>query len=824
MLIRQPGSRLIILGIVWSLMTVLAGSGSVVTGQTTPGTRNSAIAKAPLEEVVDREKGEADIIKQRQEWFYSTRKAGAEGRRLQLLRAEAMRFTRERIDAEDARAESAGETFDGNVWTCRGPSSSNFGGWNFGRVSGRLIALAKDWTNNVLYAGGASGGLWKSTNDGASWTSLFDAVGSQSVDVITIDPNNPNVLWAGTGENTTWCEDYFGIGLLRSTNGGLTWQARNGSLGATLENISAFAGVIVDPRDSNHLVVGGRYRDCVNGNYYYGGIYTTNDAGGTWTARLSGGVTDLAQDPVNRDVFWAALEDQGVFKSSDNGITWIPQTASSLPTGYVGKTALAISPANSQYVFVLFESAGGTPKFWRTINGGTSWSLMSSGSSACDGQCFYNMVLAAHPTDVNILYRGTIHVFKTTTGGSSWTDLSNPWGSSQKVHQDTHALLINPANPNQLYVGCDGGIWRTDNGGSSFVNLNSNLNMTQFYAIGNHPTNDDIIVGGSQDNSSLARTNSDLWDVQEVTGDGFVCHINPVNPNYVYLAGYPYDHYLGTVPSVYRSTSGVFGSFSHITNVYNGITANDRINWVTPYVLDPTNPAVLFLGTHRVYRSTNYGSAWNQVGPTDLTGGGGETILSLEVNPLNGQYVFAGTTDGRIWRSINGGTDWTNISTGLPSRAINDIAGDPGNAARAFCVVGGFGTAHLYEHTGSGNWVARGGGLPNVPANTVVMISSNEIYVGVDTGVFRSGDGGLSFSPFMNGMPQGVVVTDLKFATATQTLTAGTYGRGAWQFTILPQVVPVMGKRIAGIMILLAGLSLAVWAGRRQQRTPAAGN
>lgn len=735
--------------------------------------------------------GEEDVIRKREEWFFSSRRAGAV-EPMDVLRWKGVAFTREQLRRQ---AESCASSPEGQgVWTSRGPASSNFGGWSFGKVSGRTIALAKDWVNDILYAGGASGGLWKSTNDGASWTYLFESAGTTTVGAIAVDPNDPQTLWVGTGENSNWCEEYFGIGLLRSRDGGATWELRNGTGGSTLGDLSAFASIIVDPRDSSHLVVGGGYRDCVNGNYAYGGIYTSNDAGATWVNRLANaGVTEVVQDPVNRDIFWAAVSNLGLFKSTDSGATWILQISSSLPRGNVGRSEVAISPINPDYVYVLFGSASNTPQFWRTTNGGATWTKMSSGGNACDGQCSYNMVLRADRGSLDTVYRGTIHIFKSTNGGTNWTDLSGPWGGSQTVHQDTHEFLMHPTDPKVFYVGCDGGVWKTEDAGHSFKNLNANLNMTQFYAIGNHPTDDGIILGGAQDNSSLARVSSDTWELQQVTGDGFVCHINPKNPNTVYIAGYPYNYGGGTLPSVFRSTTGPQGYFDYITGTSNGISAGDRINWVTPYLMDPSNPDVLFLGTHRVYRSLDGGSNWTQVGPSSMASGS-NTLVSLDVNRADGSFVYAGTTSGKVWQSKDGGANWADISAGLPARSINDIAGDPGETSRALCVVGGFNTPHLYSWPGSGSWTAVGSGLPNVPANAVLMLSAADVYVGTDVGIFRSGDGGQNFEPFMGGMPQGTVVTDLKYAPATKTITAGTYGRGAWQYTACARPgVPAIG-------------------------------
>lgn len=760
----------------------LAGFLSLVALGPTPALGQQSRPKPPGPRLEDRNLGEQEQIQRRLEWFYSTRRDGVPaGTPLALLRQAAVEETARRIRSLQMRR-GAGLAEPENFWASLGPAPSTFGGWAFGNVSGRVAALAADWPSGTFYVGSASGGLWKSTNLGASWSPLFDSAGTLTIGTVTVDPNDPQTLWIGTGENVSGCESYFGIGLLRSTDGGATWEARNGGGSSTLEDLSSFADVVVDPRNSNHLVTGGRLRGCTTGNGQSGGLYTSDDGGMTWTPRLSGTqIYEIVQDPAVQDIFWAA-SNKGIYKSTDNGANWTLQTASGLPNGDTGRTELAVSPSDSSVVYALFASgASGNAEFWRSGDGGASWTKMSEGGDACDGQCWYNMVVRVHRTDPDIVYRGTVHVFKSLDGGATWTDLSNSWGSSQKVHQDTHELLMNPDDPESFWVGCDGGVWQSQDGGSSFVNRIGNLTMTQFYAIGVHPTDGGIICGGAQDNSSLARTTSDVWDLQAVTGDGFVCHIDPQNPDYNYITSYPSGGY----PHVSRSENGILGSFHGITGAGSGIYEGDRINWVTPYILDPTSPNILFLGTHRVYRSTNYGDHWDPVGPEDLTNGSGN-VLSLDINRNFPNVVLAGTTDGKVWRSTNGGIDWTDISTGLPSRAINDLASDPTNPGRLLAVVGGFNSAHLWVWGEDSGWSEGGSGLPNVPTNTVMMLTDSRVYVGADTGVFKSIDGGASFEPFMNGLPQGLVVTDLKYNQSLDLLSAGTYGRGAWQIVLDP--------------------------------------
>lgn len=767
-------TRCLVLAVFALLLPLHPAFAQEASGEATPAAR-----------IVDRKHGEEAQIRLRSEWFYGTRRAGTnDDLELPSLRWQGVLETRRLIEAQRARR-SKGLDAETNYWVSKGPAPSNFGGWAFGTVSGRIAAIDVDWANDILYVGAASGGVWKSTNDGLSWESIFDSAGTVTVGAIAVDPNDPDVLWVGTGENVSGCESYFGVGLLRSADGGSTWEARNGSGSSTLDDLSSFADIVVDPRDSSHIVTGGRIRGCSSGGETSGGLYTSDDGGQTWTERLSSTqIYEIKQDPVVQDTFWAATS-SGVYKSTDNAQTWQLQTSSALPSGSTGRTELAIAPSDTNVVYALFASGNSGAEIWRTADGGASWSLRSSGGDACDGQCWYNMVLRVHINDPDIVYRGTIHIFKSTDGAQTWTDLSNNWGGSQKVHQDTHVLVMHPSESETFYVGSDGGIWKSVDGGSNFTNVIGNMGITQFYAIGVDAGDPEQICGGAQDNSSLARTTSDIWDLQVVTGDGFVCHIDPIDNSYAYTTSYPN----GGIPSVYRSTSGILGSYQEVTSTSSGINSGDRSNWVTPFILDPTTPSTIYLGTQRVYRSDDHGSNWSPVGPDDMTNGG--TLVSLEVNRSFPDIVYAGSNDGRVWRSTNRGIDWMDLSAGLPGRSINDIAADPTREDRIFATVGGFNTAHLWEWTLDEGWVARGEGLPNVPANSVLALSAGDVIVGVDTGVFRSQDGGQSFVPYMEGLPEGLVVTDLKWNAAQSILTAGTYGRGAWQVQVDP-VEPIV--------------------------------
>ncbi len=767
---RRPLSTLV--PILVSLLSLAAVSVSEAKAASTPSS------------LVDRERGEEDQIRARLEWFLATRRAGpASVNDLRTLRAAAVRETRTALERQREQR-SAGFDAPTNFWSPVGPASSNFGGWAFGRVSGRLTAIAKG-ADGTLYVAGGAGGVWKSENDGLSWTPLFEEAGTMAVGAIAVDPTAPAVIWVGTGDYNSGCEGYFGIGMLRSTDGGGSWQSRNGA-GDALAGASAFSAIVVDPRDGNHVVAGVTRQGCASGAGGAGAIFTTDDGGASWIERLGGvEVHALAQNAQSRDVWWAATT-SGIYRSMDNAVSWVKQTASGLPSSGTGRTEVAVAPSDGNVVYAIFADGSGTdPEVWRTTNGGGAWSKMSSGSSACDGQCWYNMTLAVDASDPNTVYRGTVLLFKSTNGGASWTQLINGWGGAQQVHQDIQELLVDPSSPHTFYVGSDGGLWKSEDGGATFLERNANLSLAMFYAIGMHPTAVGTVCGGAQDNSSLARQTSDVWDLQAVTGDGFVCHIDPVDPAYSYITSYPSGGY----PNVSRSATGLFGPYTGITGPGSGIVNGDRVNWVTPYLLDPVTPSTLYLGTHRVYKSADHGTYWEPVSG-DLTGGSGE-VYALEVNRNYPAVVYAGTTSGRVWRSADAGEKWVDITAGLPARSVNDIAADPTNPARAFAVVGGFNTEHLWEWNEGLGWTALGAGLPNVPTNTVLLLESQTVFVGNDVGVFRSLDGGASFAPFMEGLPQGNVVTDLKYVPALNTMTAATYGRGAWQVSLDP-VAPIL--------------------------------
>jgi hypothetical protein len=725
----------------------------------------------------DKRNGEEEEIRKRREWFRQQRGLD-DVYKPSELRRQAVEELKDNLALQPL-------TLVPNSWSALGPSPmNNIPGWVMGRVAGRVSALAVDPTNeSVLYLGAASGGLWKSFDGGSFWSSMFDGIGTQTIGSIAIDPNNASTVWVGTGEQGQSCIDYFGMGLFLSTDGANSFQARNGSGSSTLD-LAHVTAVAVQPGSSN-LVLAGGSASCT-GAGFGSGLYRSTDSGGTWTKVLSGtGVEDVIFDPISPSIVYAAVRDGGVYKSTDSGASWTA-LSNGIPTGLSAwRVRLAMSPSNRNVLYALVNrSFNGNTGLYRTLDGGASWTLRNN--SACDGQCDYNLSLAVSPVSTDTVLVGTILLFRSTNGGTTLSAITSGWGSGQRVHQDTHVVRYSRFNGNVFWVGSDGGLWRTSDNGTNFANLNTGLNITQFYDIAVHPTNSGRIFGGSQDNSSEARSASSIWDVTVITGDGFVNAVDPGNTNYVFTESYPDS----SGPNIYRSTNGGgVNSFSLLPRTGFDL-GKSGFPWKTEYaILQSTSNSYLLTGSNYLYRAnarmtTSFGFfIWTRVSDI-LTG----TVSAL--GPAAGGGLYVGTTAGYVYRSNNAlisGPTWLNVKGNLPSGTISDLAVDPNDRWRVFATRSVFGGSKLYRSTAGGTaWAAVGSGLPDVPANTVAIdpINRHRVFVGTDVGVFVSENDGDTFEPQMGGLPLGAVVTDLEVDNSPHMLTAGTYGRSAWQLPL----------------------------------------
>lgn len=746
----------------------------------------------------DKSFGEEAQIKARKQWF-------SERRGLKDT-PDANQLWRQAVAQTKVAERQARFYQPGQVWVNRGPDSMSMLNWAMGRVAGRVSAFAYDPDDpQKLYLGTASGGLWISEDDGVNWTSVLDNQGTQSIGSLAIQQGpagQPNIIWVGTGEQGSGCAGYSGIGLLKSIDGGATWQSANGS-GETALDVTNVTSITVHPTQPDVILAGGQLFCQEDGRAFYGGLYRSADAGATWTQVLPTAVNDIIADPENPGTFYTVLgrwfnENDGVYRSTDGGVTW-DRLENTIPFGTgIGRARLAMAPSDSSILYLLANMAGGGVHLFRTADGGDTWAQVND--AACGGQCSYNLCIDVHPTNPDELLVGTILVSRSTDGGTTLNDITDGWGGSQLVHQDTHVVRYDRRagnNGDRYWVGSDGGLWRSDNGGTSYANLNDQLNITQFYDIAVHPEQADFILGGAQDNSSSRTIGNLVWEVTVVTGDGFTNLFDPLTPDVVFQTSYPF----GGTPSIVRSNAGGAPG-THRWLSMTGVTPNEPTGWVLPMsnaVMPGDATTGMFIGTNRIYRSVNQGDNWTPIGPAWES----DRPIAFVVSERVGDNIVAmAATQGtnRIFISRNADAaspEWTEITSDFPGGTVSDLALDPNNDQRIFLTRGSFNEAQFYRSDNGGqNWTPLGNGLPNVPANTVAVdpIQAGRVFVGNDIGVFVSVDAGANFEPFMAGLPMGMMISDLEIDDDPYWLTLGSYGRGAWQIGLSAEQVSVEGQ------------------------------
>lgn len=654
---------------------------------------------------------------------------------------------------------------------------------------GRITSIAVHPTSSqIAIAGSASGGVWRTTSGGASWTPLTDNQCSLATGSVVFDPVNPSIVYVGTGEvGQAW----YGCGVLRSTDGGNTWT----QLGASVFDPPSGAGASIPKLLIDRTSAGSASTTIVLAAAN-NGLYRSTNSGTSWTLVAAGQFTDLAQHPTDASIMYAAAGNlfsdarNGVYRSSDRGATWT-KLPMPLSTSGPGRSALAVTPAAPKSMFLaasvpLGNGASATLQgLWRWDDDVSRWTQLTTTSVYAPidrgdfgTQTWYNLVLAVDPVDANRIYLGGIRLYRSLDGGVTFTRIAN------NTHVDWHALVIDPRAPTTIFGGNDGGVHMSFDGGDSWISRNTNLSITQFYpGIAVHPALPNQIVGGLQDNGTVMSSGLPTWDAL-FGGDGGYAAINYQDPSVSWVTCQ-----WGNPPCLYRRSSSPTVRFDARVS---GITGTDRAAFIPPLVMDPTSPTTLYFGTYRLYKTTNDGVSWTP-SPNDVTKGSG-TISAIAPSVSDAQTVYVGTNDGNVQVSTDGGTTFTLRTNGLPTRAVSDIAVDRANSQRAVVTFSGFGTQHVYLTTDAGvSWTPISNGLPDVPHNAVALIpSSNRIFVGTDVGVYESGDNGATWTAGPSGMPN-VTVTDLVYHVASGTLVAATHGRGVFLSTLTSAATVLRG-------------------------------
>ena len=630
-------------------------------------------------------------------------------------------------------------------------------------VSGRIGAIAVDPNDpQHILIGAAAGGVWETRDLGATWAPRTDNQPSLATGAIAFDPQDSAIVYAGTGEGDFYSN--LGVGLLRSSDGGTTW-----TLHATAPFVgNGFHKIIVDPQDGNRLYAATT-----------GGLFRSLDGGATWSARRGATTWDISlrtptatSTPQTGGLF-AACSD-GLFRSVTGGTTW---TAVNLPGSAGGFTRLACrqAPSNAGVVYAFGALSSGAGKLWRRGSFSGSFVSVNLPPDLAVGQAWYDWFLAVAPNNPDVVYLGAINVHRGVRGAGgifTWTNISARNGGPS-IHPDQHAMTFAPDDPNVLYVGNDGGIYRSPDAGANWTPLNRGLCITEFEFLAQHPQHEAWLLGGTQDNGTLRFEGEEVWfHVQD--GDGGDVGINSTTPYTCYHTFYN----MGMERSI---TGGGWGSWDYI----GPFTADNYSSLFYPPV--EVNGSLVAQAGATVFVSSNGGTAFSEV---TLSGALG--VASALTSP-SATRLFVGTTAGEIYRVDRSGTTWQNgVRLAQPTGFISDIIVDPTNANRLWLTCSRFGSPHVMRSDNAGAaWTNVTGTLPDIPFNAIELDPANTqiVYAAADVGVFRSPDAGATWSPFSNLLPN-VMVADLSFHGPSRLLRCATKNRGAWEIPVDLATVP----------------------------------
>ena len=624
-------------------------------------------------------------------------------------------------------------------WTFIGPATSSSlsgaGRLNFVRIHPN--------DPNTLFVGSPSGGLWKSTNGGASWTSNTDSI-AQVIGCtdLAIDPTNTNIMYLATGDGDA--SDNYSVGILKSTDAGNTWNTTG--LSYSMGNMKMMSKILLNPNNTNILIVATS-----------AGVYRSTDAGVNFTQVQAGSFKDMEFMPGNPNTVYACGTQ--FYRSVDNGVTWTI-IISGLPTvDNVSRMAIAVTPANANYVYMIVGLPApnyGTEGFYRSTDAGQNFTQYLTPSLGT--QQWYDLCIAANPTNAQeVMVGGQTQFQKSTNGGTSWSNIVGG------MHVDHHDVIYTSSTT--LYVANDGGLYRSTTNGGNWANLNNNLAISQMYGFGQSASNANLLITGWQDNGTN-RFNG-AWSVS-MGGDGMLAFIGRTNDNNMWGSQYN--------GSLNRSTTG--GGVGSWSNATTGIT--EAGGWVTPWREDPVTANTLWAGFINVWKSTNGGQSWTRPG---IITGNTATMAAIAVSPANNQVIWA-STGGYLYKSVNGGTTWTSI-TSVPSGYKSYITCHNTDANKAWVTFSGFNAANkVYQTVDQGTtWTdAASQSLPNIPVNCLAYMngSNGGLYIGTDVGVFFKNDTINVWQPVTNGLPN-VVVTQLEIFYTGSKIRVSTYGRGVWE-------------------------------------------
>ncbi len=651
-------------------------------------------------------------------------------------------------------------------WTQVGPNSSTGGYAGVGRIN--CITFHPS-DNNVFWVGTASGGIWKTSDGGSSWTVLNEGTAVLGVSDILVpdDYVASHTIYIATGDRDGW--DNNSIGVLKSTDDGSTWNTTG--LTYSVANGKMVNKLIIDPNDNQIILAATK-----------DGVYKTTDGGTTWNTQLSSKrFIDLEYKPGDFNTIYAGTRYDGeIWRSTDGGSNWAMITNTNGE-----RVELAVSPDNPSIVYALISASdNGLKGVYKSTNGGASFNLKynsknllgweSDGSDA-GGQGWYDLSLAVNPADADMVFVGGVNTWRSTNGASSFS-IVNHWSGdngTQAVHADKHRLKYR--SNGDIFECNDGGIYISIDDGAAWTDKTNGMQISQIYKIGVAQTVDDDVITGLQDNGTK-NYSAGSWD-DVIGGDGMDCAIDFTDENTQYGELY-------------------YGDLKRTTNHWSSSTSIQPSGsdgaWVTPFVLDPNDHNTIIAGYEDVYKSTNQGNSWSSI--YNLNSGG--RLRTLDIAPSNSQYIYTGEKY-TLWKTTNGGSGWSDITSGLPGDFITDITVSNDDENTLWVTLSNYNGNTVWESTNAGNsWYDISTGLPSVPVHNIIQNKLNttetELYAATDNGVYvKKGNG--NWTSFNNGLPN-VEVRELEIYydqvdNTNCLIRAGTYGRGLWE-SILYEPVP----------------------------------
>ncbi len=723
---------------------------------------------------------------------------------------------------EAAKSASSEESSVFNAKTFEGLAFRNIGP---AIASGRIIDFAVNPNHpKQYYAAIASGGVWKTNNSGTTWEPIFDDQGSYSIGCVTLDPNNPSVVWVGTGENNSQRSVGYGDGVYKSLDGGKSWRHMG------LNNSEHIAKIIVHPEDSNTVYLASQGPLWSDGGER--GVYKSTDGGENWNLILDAGpqtgVTDLLMDPRDPNLLYAATyqrrrhvwtlinggPESAIHKSTDGGATW-RKVSRGLPRVEMGRIGLALAPSQPDIIYAIIEAAQRKGGFYRSTDRGESWSKQSGYVS---GSPQYYQEIFVDPSNPDRIYSMDTWLHRSEDGGKNFAKVNEKF-----KHVDNHAMWIDPEDPDYLLVGCDGGIYESFDHGETW-HFKANLPITQFYRVTVDQSEPFYYVyGGTQDNFTIggpSRTTFEHgisnreWFIT-LGGDGFQSRVDPTDPNIVY-SQYQYG---GLARYDRASGERVFIR----PQTAPGEPAS-RWNWDSPLVISPHAPQRLYFASQRVYRSDDRGDSWRAISP-DLSRdldrnqlavmGRVQSIDAVSKNRSTSPYgsvvylsestlkeglLVAGTDDGLIQITEDGGANWRKLDSfpGVPERTyVNRTLASRHSQTRVYAAfnnhkMGDFKPYALKSEDLGASWVSIAGNLPergSVYALEEDPVNPDLLFAGTEFGVFFTIDGGARWTRLSGGIPT-IAARDLAIQERENDLVVASFGRG---FLILDDYTPLRG-------------------------------